>query len=177
MDPRLLAAAYDRSAEGYDARFRALQRAKFRAAAPLFAPLREEALCVDAGGGTGLFVEWARDERPQLAKARWLVVDLSLGMLRVARTRTPLVAAADLAHLPLRQAGLVCAFTSILAAPDRALCALAAAVEPGGQLVASFLAEEAPAAHLVERWSGLRLEAGPMPAGQDRLFVLRKDVS
>ena len=170
MDRRLLAKAYDRSAEGYDERFRALQRVKFRAAAPL---LRKGPLCVDAGGGTGLLLEWARDERPQLLEtARWLVLDLSLGMLRIARTRTPLVAAADLARLPLRaEADLICAFTSVLDEAPRALGGLGRAVRAGGQLVVSFLAAEAPARFP----EGLRLEAGPIPAGQDVVFALRKE--
>ncbi len=175
VDRRLLQAAYDRSAEGYDERFRALQREKFRAAAPLLALPGAGTLCVDAGGGTGLLLEWARDERPQLLRARWVVVDASLGMLRRARARTPLVVAADLARLPFGAAGLVCAFTSILDAPAHALHELGRAVRAGGQLVASFLVKEAPGGAAVARWSGMRLEAGPVPAGQDVLFVLRKD--
>jgi ubiquinone/menaquinone biosynthesis C-methylase UbiE len=170
VDRRLLAKAYDRSAEGYDSRFRELQRVKFRAAAPF---LRPGPLCVDAGGGTGLLLEWARDERPELLRARWLVIDLSLGMLRIARTRTPLVAAADLARLPLREADLICAFTSILDDATRALGETARILKSGGQLIASFLEAEAPSRFP----PGLRLEAGPLPAGQDVVFALRKDVS
>jgi SAM-dependent methyltransferase len=77
--------------------------------------------------------------------------------------------------LPLRAAALVCAFTSVLDAPDRALRELGRTLMPGGQLAVSFLDGEAPATSLVLQWAGLRLEAGPLPAGQDRLFVLRKD--
>src|SRR3981081_3758445 len=94
MDLRLLASAYDRSAATYDERFRALQRVKFRAAAPFFAPLREGDGCLAAGGGTGLFAEWldASDEphaalRKALRSARLLVLDASAGMLSVARER------------------------------------------------------------------------------------------
>lgn len=174
MDRRLLAAAYDRSAEGYDARFRELQRVKFRAGAKLLRPPREGALCVDAGGGTGLFIEWARDEAPRLAAARWLVLDRSLGMLRIARSRTPLVAVADLSRLPLRAAGLICAFTSLLDEVPARLRELGRALETGGQLIASFLAAEAPEAAEIASASGLQLEAGPLPAGQDRLFVLKR---
>ena len=166
MDRRLLSKAYDRSAEGYDARFRELQRVKFRAAAQFLRPGR---LCVDAGGGTGLLLEWAREEKPELLKSRWLLVDLSLGMLRVARTRTPLVAAADLARMPVRGADLICAFTSVLDAVPRTLAELAGVLNPGGQLVVSFLAAETPATF------PLRLEAR-LAAGQDVVFVLRKDV-
>jgi SAM-dependent methyltransferase len=165
VDRRLLAKAYDRSAEGYDERFRELQRVKFRAAAPW---LRPSGLCVDAGGGTGLLLEWARDEKPELLAARWLVVDLSLGMLRVARSRTPLVVAADLARMPVRAADLVCAFTSVLDDVPRALAELASILRPGGHLIVSFLAAEAPARF------PLPVEAR-MPAGQDVVFALRKD--
>ena len=170
MDRRLLAAAYDRSAGGYDERFRELQRVKFRAAAPWFRP---GPTCVDAGGGTGLLLEWAAAEKPELLRARWLIVDLSLGMLKLGRARTPLVAAADLSRLPVREADLICAFTSILDEVPRALKELASALKPGGQLIVSFLAAEAPARFP----RPLRLEAGPSPAGQDVVFALRKDQS
>ncbi len=66
MDRDLLAKAYDRSAEGYDDTFRPLQREKYRAAAALletFAPPTGAVL--DAGGGTGLFVEWLADCSPR----------------------------------------------------------------------------------------------------------------
>jgi len=169
VDRRLLAAAYDRSAAGYDERFRELQRPKFRAAAPhLIAP--PDSLCLDAGGGTALFQEWAQEEKPGLLAARWLVIDLSLGMLLVARGRAALVVAADLARPPLRPAScaLVCAFTSLLDEVPRALRELAALVQPGGRLVVSFLRAEAP------RSLPLRV-AAEIDAGQDRVFVLRKD--
>ena len=123
MDRSLLA-AYDRSAEGYDARFRELLRAKFRA----------------------------------------------------ARGRTPFAVAADLARLPLRRARPICAFTSVLDRVPAALAGMGRALEPGGQLAVSFLAGEAPSGGAVARGAGLRLLAGPIPARQDRLFTLRKDV-
>jgi ubiquinone/menaquinone biosynthesis C-methylase UbiE len=177
MDRRLLAAAYDRSAEGYDERFRELQRVKFRAAREFLVSLPAGALCLDAGGGTALFCEWLREERPDLAAARWLVIDLSLGMLGIARSRTPLAAAADLARPPLREGScaLVAAFTSLLDDVPRALGALAALLSPRGRLLVSFLDSEAPAAAEVARASGLFLVAGPIAAGQDRLYVLRKE--
>jgi SAM-dependent methyltransferase len=170
VDSRLLAAAYDRSAGGYDQRFRELQRPKFRAVAPwLVAPAGSP--CVDAGGGTALLLEWASEEQPQLLRGRWLVLDLSIGMLRIARSRSPLLVAADLARPPLRPAScaLVCAFTSVLDEAPRALRELAALVAPGGHLAVSFLKAEAP-----RELPTLRL-VKDVEAGQDRIFVLRKD--
>lgn len=167
MDRRLLAKAYDRSAEGYDERFRSLQRVKYRAALDR---LRPGPVCIDAGGGTGLLLEFLRDERPQLLQHRWVVADLSLGMLRLARQRTPLVAAADLRSLPFSNADLICAFTSVLDDAPRALASMGAILKRGGQLIASFLKAEAPA----RVPPPLDLEAPPIEAGQDVVFVMRK---
>ena len=166
MDRRLLAAAYDRSAPGYDERFRDLQRPKFRAAAPWLRP-PAGSLCVDAGGGTALLCEWAQAEQPQLLRSRWLLFDISLGMLREARKRTPLCALADIARPPLKRdsCALVCAFTSVLAQQEHVLCALREITAPGGTLVVSFLKDEAP-----------RLQAAAqIEAGQDVVYVLRKE--
>lgn len=173
MDRKDLAAAYDRSAAAYDARFRALQREKFRAAAPWLS-VAPGALCLDAGGGTGLLVEWAREESPALAQARWVLLDASAGMLREARGRVALRVAGDLAALPFRAAPfqLVCAFTSILAHVDRALAEISRRVVPGGRIVTSFLRAEAPRVLHVR---GMRVEAARVRAGQDELFVLRKE--
>src|SRR5256885_16523083 len=115
MASRLLAAAYDRSAEGYDERFRELQRVKFRAAAPFLGDAAA-GLCLDAGAGTALLLEWLEEERHPLAAARWLALDLSLGMLRRARRRTPLGAAPDPSRPPLppEPGPLGVAFTSLL---------------------------------------------------------------
>jgi len=90
VDRELLARAYDRSAEGYDERFRALQREKYRAAGLLLdafpAPAGD---ILDAGGGTGLFSEWLADPQeplPRLRAAlrarRLVILDASVGMLR-----------------------------------------------------------------------------------------------
>jgi ubiquinone/menaquinone biosynthesis C-methylase UbiE len=183
MDLRLLASAYDRSATTYDERFRALQRVKFRAAAPFLAPLREGDGCLDAGGGTGLFAEWlhASDEphaalRKGLRGARLVVLDASAGMLRVARERGCGAVAGDLARPPLRAASLklIVAFTSILDRVPQSLRALSALLAPGGRLIASFLADEAPAGSVVARETGLVLVSGAVPAGQDRLFALER---
>src|SRR5437588_1262244 len=86
-----LAAAYDRSAPTYDERFRALQRPKYEAALPWLSDA--SGLCLDAGGGTGLLAEI-------LPRPRWLILDLSPGMLRLA---PPLLKVqGDLARLPFR---------------------------------------------------------------------------
>src|SRR5437870_2299049 len=71
VDRDLLARAYDRSAQAYDERFRALQREKYRAAGPLlvaFPPPPGDIL--DAGGGTGLFSEWLADPAEPLSELR-----------------------------------------------------------------------------------------------------------
>jgi ubiquinone/menaquinone biosynthesis C-methylase UbiE len=174
MDRKALAAAYDRSATTYDARFQALQEVKYRAALPWLPALPEGALCLDAGGGTGLFQAFLQERNHPLARARWLLLDLSLGMLRAGRGRSPLLVAADLSHPPLRPSSvaLAVAFTSLLEDQRRTLRQMQLLLVPGGSLVASFLAPEAKAA-LAEVGS-LRHMAGPVEAGQDQLYVFRK---
>ena len=169
MDLRTLARAYDRSADGYDERFRTLQRPKYEEAARLLGGLCAGA-CLDAGGGTGLYAEFSQNPRVT-------VLDASPEMLRFARARGLACVLGDLAAPPFapRSFPLVVSFTAVLEEVPRALRALGALVAPGGALVVSFLAGEAPAALAVERWSGLRLRAGPAPAGQDRLFLLARD--
>jgi SAM-dependent methyltransferase len=173
-DRKTLAAAYDRSAATYDARFRELQTPKYRAALPFLPALDEGALCLDAGGGTGLFLEFLQEQNHPLSLARWLLLDLSLGMLGKARTRSRLAVAADLSHPPLRPSSvtLVVAFTSLLDNVGRTVREMQLLLVPGGSLVASFLAPEAKAS-LAEPGS-MRHIAGPVEAGQDRLFVFRK---
>ncbi len=185
MDLRTLARAYDRSAAGYDERFREFQRPKYQTAARLLVGLPprtgdaegmvsrgggEPALfpgrrCLDAGGGTGLFAEFA----PGL---RVVVLDASIEMLRVARARGLACVLGDLAAppFPRRSFPLVVSFTAVLGDVPRALRALGDLVAPGGQLVVSFLADEAPTPEAVARDAGLTLRAGPVPAGQDHLF-------
>jgi SAM-dependent methyltransferase len=166
-DRKLLSAAYDRSAGSYDERFRALQAPKYLAAMPWLSQARGP--CLDAGGGTGLLLEYLKSDLP------WIVLDLSLGMLRQARGRTLLLAQADLARLPFARGtfGTVAAFTSVLDERPRALNELTRVLAPGGQLLVSFLAAEAPLS--LADPLGLRHIAGPIPAGQDALFVLRKE--
>jgi ubiquinone/menaquinone biosynthesis C-methylase UbiE len=184
VDSRSLAAAYDRSAEGYDERFRALQREKYRAAAPVLAGMRfDGGPALDAGSGTALFAEWLADDaephsdvRRALARFRWVALDLSTGMLRRGRGRSALPVVADLARPALRDGScaLAVAFTSVLEEKPRALAALGRCLRPGAFLIATFLKAECPSAVDLERWSGLRVQSGPLEAGQDLLFSLRR---
>ena len=198
MDLRTLARAYDRSAAGYDERFRALQRPKYEAAARLLGGL-PAGLCLDAGGGTGLFAEFAASATPRAtatatpspaasappsptpaatatpAATRVIVLDVSLAMLRVARARGVACVLGDLAAPPFAPGSfpLVVSFTAVLADVPRALRALRALgdlVAPGGHLLVSFLAGESPAPDAVARHTGLALRKGPVAAGQDQLF-------
>ena len=195
MDHRSLQRAYDRSAEGYDERFRDLQREKYRAAASSLVQLDSAGIgagleglsaaggfALDAGAGTALFEEWLADPagphaalRASLLRLRWLAIDLSAGMLRQARARSVRPAVADLARLPLRPAScaFAVAFTSILEDKPAALRSLGACLCPGALLVATFLRDEAPAVPQLAKWSGLTPLRGPLPAGQDDLFLLR----
>jgi SAM-dependent methyltransferase len=192
MDLATLARAYDRSAATYDERFRALQRPKYRAAAQLLeqvgfalAPLAADPLILDAGAGTGLFVEWLADpQEPHPAlrasllalvqRRRFLALDVSCEMLRRALPRTPAVVAADLARPPLRarSCALVLSFTALLENVPASLRALGALVGPGGCLCASFLARESPASEELARLSGLLPTSPPLAAGQDLVHVV-----
>jgi SAM-dependent methyltransferase len=203
VDFKTLARAYDRSAASYDDRFRALQRPKYEAAARLLGGLAAGTRCLDAGGGTGLFAEFA----PAL---RVTVLDASLAMLRVAARRAaererstqrpgqqialagqpiapagqPIALAGQGGSLwcvlgdlsappfPPRSFPLVVSFTAVLGDAPRSLRALGALVSPGGRLVLSFLASEAPPAAQIARHTGLGLVAGPARAGQDDVTVL-----
>jgi ubiquinone/menaquinone biosynthesis C-methylase UbiE len=151
-DRKSLAAAYDRSAPTYDERFRALQRPKYEAALPWLSDA--SGLCLDAGGGTGLLAE-------VLPRPRWLILDLSPGMLRLAPS--PLKVQGDLARLPFRANAFaaVAAFTSLLDERERALGELSRVLRPEGKLVVSVLAKEKLAS-----FTRLRHIAGPIPRGR-----------
>ena len=195
MDLRTLARAYDRSAATYDERFRALQRPKYRAAALLLEQAREagwaqrtlapDALILDAGAGTGLFVEWLQDRAEPhpglrgeilhaIAQGRFVALDASVAMLREGLPRTRASVAADLARPPLREKScqLVLSFTALLENVPASLRALGALVRPGGLLCASFLARESPAPEQVARWSGLAPTLSPIAAGQDLVHLV-----
>ncbi len=193
---RTLAAAYDRSAEGYDDRFRGLQREKYRAGLSLLLPWLLEAgaplatgqagrpWLLDAGAGTGLFAEWLRDADEPFAKARaallapllagrWVALDASLAMVRQSAPRACVPLVADLAAPPLKKSSfaLVVAFTAVLDRVPHALAALGELVQPGGALLVTFLVRESPTQAQVAESSGLSYR-GHARAGQDRLHLL-----
>jgi SAM-dependent methyltransferase len=203
MDLRTLAAAYDRSAGGYDQTFRGLQREKYRAAAALLLPwlhasasagapggplsLPAGARVLDAGAGTGLFAEWLSTDteplpavraalREPLEGGRLFGLDASLPMVRRARPRGERALCADLAAPPLRQRSfqLVLAFTAVLDRVPLALAALGALVAPGGALCVTFLFRESPEREAVAAACGLGYLGGDR-AGQDRLHLLVRD--
>jgi ubiquinone/menaquinone biosynthesis C-methylase UbiE len=141
--------SYDRSAEGYDARFGELQRAKYRAM--LEADGRGPASdlspgpWLDLGCGTGLLAEYLREQA--LAPASLVGVDFSRGMLARARARGLAALQAELTALPFRDAAfrVVFAFTTlrIIDAGDaeaRALAETARVLAPGGHLLTTVLA-------------------------------------
>jgi SAM-dependent methyltransferase len=194
MDLATLARAYDRSAAGYDERFRPLQREKYRAAAPLLEAwiatahprLPSGGRVLDAGAGTGLFAEWLLDDRepfPELRRAlaaplsegRWIDLDVSRGMLLHAGRRGASRVQADLARPPFppRSFGLVLAFTSLLDRVGASLAALGGLVAPGGALCASVLAPECPGGEKVAAATSLGY-VGSVLAGQDRIHLLRR---
>jgi SAM-dependent methyltransferase len=183
VDRDLLARAYDRSAATYDDQFRAQQREKYRAAARLLAPLAPPpGPILDAGGGTALFAEWLADAaepgapvREQLRARKLVVLDGSLEMLRGAASRAPMRVFGDLEHPPFRPGfALVVAFTSLLGDAAAGARALAGLLAPSGLLAVTMLAGEAPGAEQLARAAGLNHLAGPVRAGRDRAFLLRR---
>ena len=129
-----LIAAYDRSAETYDARFLALQAPKIRGLrAALPTPLPTPA--VDLGAGTGLVA--------RMTGSRPLALDASAEML--ARALDPRVRA-DLHRLPLRTGafGLAWMVTSLVdfGDPGPAIREVRRVLAPGGWLALSVLRRE-----------------------------------
>lgn len=183
MDRDLLARAYDRSAATYDDRFRSQQRDKYRVAARLLAPLAPPpGPILDAGGGTALFAEWLADAaepdapvREQLRARMLVVLDGSLEMLRRAASRAPMRVFGDLERPPFgARFALVVAFTSLLGDAAAGARALGGLLAPSGFLAVTMLAGEAPAAEQLAHAAGLRHMAGPLGAGRDRAFLLRR---
>lgn len=183
MDRDLLARAYDRSAATYDEQFRERQREKYRAAARLLeGDLPPGGPVLDAGGGTALFAEWLLDAgepcagvRERLAARALVVLDVSAAMLRRAAPRAPLRVRGDVEAPPFApRFALVVAFTSLLGDAASGMRALGSVLAPGGLLAVTLLASEAPPPAEIARASGLRHLEGPVPAGQDRAFLLRR---
>ena len=166
----MLRASYDRSASDYDAQFAALQALKFDAllervdAAVLAGPK------LDLGCGTGLLATQAG--------GRWVGLDLSRGMLNVARERSlPVQALGD--RLPFADAsfGLVAAVTvlRILDAPvEPTLAELDRVLRPGGLALLSVLRGRDDGS--VSAWleaAGYQVDAAG-DAGQDVAWVACK---
>jgi ubiquinone/menaquinone biosynthesis C-methylase UbiE len=156
VDARLLQRAYDRAADDYDARFREQQAAKHRALAEVV-PAPGAASVLDAGGGTGLLREQLVAHASGWGAARFVVADLSTGMLLRARARGQDVVQADVRRLPFRTGAFARVFcvTGLVDAADveRATTSLVRVTAPGGLLALSLRADDWPEdlARVVER--------------------------
>jgi malonyl-CoA O-methyltransferase len=170
----ILRASYDRSAAGYDAEFRPLQRPKYAAligagGGPIAGLLATGARAVDLGCGTGLLAEWLAAEG---IAARGLVgLDLSPGMLAVARGRGQRVVEGDLDRLPFRDAAftVALAFTALAilpGSPARALAEAARVLAPGGLLAITTLRAAEPGLDRELRAAGF-LPGARRDCGQD----------
>jgi SAM-dependent methyltransferase len=170
--------AYDRSAAGYDERFGALQRDKYRVMlAGADAGLRDalaRGRVLDLGCGTGLLPEFARGLG--FDTCRWLGADGSAVMLAHARRRGLAVAQAEIERLPFADA----AFDAVLAltvlrldggddAP--ALVEIARVLAPGGRLVVTVLAERHEAGFAAALGHAGLAPGAPRRCGQDVGYV------
>ena len=149
--------AYDRAAPFYDAwLWQAFwQRNEWpivrRLAARLAAAPPQARVFVDLGAGTGTYLRWlARDLGPDW---RSIGVDLSAGMLAIARRRLglglgaeALLVQADARHLPIADGGvglvLMNRVASHLALLDDAVAEIARLLAPGGAAIVSDLAPD-----------------------------------
>ncbi|MBS2022848.1 MAG: class I SAM-dependent methyltransferase [Deltaproteobacteria bacterium] len=187
MDALTLARAYDRSADGYDARFWPLQRPKYEAAVELLRErilaLPDDARVLDAGAGTGLFAEWLREPTSdparlklrQLCETRRLVaLDVSPRMLSYAKRRSLPCVCGDVARppFPLGSFPLVLAFTSLIGDPAPGLRALGALVQDGGAMLVSLLTKDHPGGDTVATLTGTFALAQQVSAGQDQVTLL-----
>ena len=175
---RILRESYDRSAEGYDERFRGLQRPKYEA----LLGARGEALAgarlvLDMGCGTGLLAEWLA-ERGGPAP-RMVGLDQSHEMLLRARRRGLSVVEGDVDRLPFRAAAFdaAVAFTSIgidQGPRDRAIAEAARVLRPGGLFVLTVL-RVTIAGDVPRELAAAGLRAGPrVECGQDIGFLCVK---
>ena len=144
IERSVLRGAYDREAEGYDARFAALQAPKHAALLEALGDFAAGRDVLDAGAGTGLFrgALQARGIVP-----RFLVeLDLSHCMLTKAGGSARIQA--DLDALPFAPASfdvIVCVTALIDPARDRfRLHAFAAIARPGARLAVSWLLRDRP---------------------------------
>lgn len=146
MYHELLANAYDRGAPEYDARFWPLQRVKYAALLGARGErlVGREAL-LDVGCGTGLLAEFLREVGVPVGG--YVGVDLSEGMLEIARGRGLRVARAAMERLPFAEGSFdaVACVTVLRIMPSderAALRALSRALRPGGLLALSVLAKD-----------------------------------
>lgn len=175
MDPSFLRRAYDRDADGYDVRFAAQQRAKYEEIARVVPPPTGGRV-LDLGGGTGMLAEtlgaagWPTD--------RFVVADLSHGMLRRATSRGLSAVQCDARRLPFARGtfSAVVSVTGLVGAEqvEPALVSAVRVLAPGGTLAVSLLPGDVPDGFeaLTARLPLDRLHEGP--AGVDRLFVWRR---
>ncbi len=181
---RTLRAAYDRTANEYDDRFRALQRLKFitmvdAAGDELAARLRHERV-LDLGCGTGLLGEYLMDVG---LRARPIIgLDLSHRMLRHVDRRAVVAVQGDAAALAFAGASfdVVLAFTvlEIWPDPDRTRLALdevRRVLSVGGIFVVTVLAA-ADALGFAGHLAAAGFSAVRVPdCGQDVGYVCRRE--
>jgi ubiquinone/menaquinone biosynthesis C-methylase UbiE len=170
LPPDALRAGYDRSAAGYDARFAELQRVKYDAVLARIA-VPAGARVLDLGCGTGLLAA-------RLAPAKVVGLDLTLGMLALAKPRLVPVQGDALA-LPFRDGSFDLAFaiTSLLVgarALPRALIEARRVLVPRGLFLVTLLRGDVPVNFPRELAAcGFACEE-PFECGQDVGFVAKR---
>jgi SAM-dependent methyltransferase len=178
---RLLRHGYDRSADGYDERFQALQRPKYEAmlgaASGELASRLARGRVLDLGCGTGLALAFARERGLVAADRRWTGLDLSRRMLAHARRAGLDAVQGDAARLPFATAAfdLVLAFTLLGVLPEATepiVRELARVLAPDGTALVTVLARGHDA-RIETLLAEAGLRPGPArPCGQDVGFSL-----